>query len=164
MGFSTGMNLATKAQIVQTVVPATYTGAASTDAYLTLKNATHVTFIIQTGAWAGGTAAVTLLQATTVAGGSSKALAFTQMWTNKAAVTSSVLVNTAVVSNTFNLDTANAIYVVEVDASQLDLANNFDCIALHVATPGANADYYAIVAVLGQPRFIAATVPNALVD
>jgi hypothetical protein len=164
MSYSTGLRLATKAVIAQTVPPANYTGAASTDVYVSTRNGPHVTFIIQTGAWAGGTAAVTLLQATTVGAGSAKALAFDTMYTNATDTTTSLLVSTAVVSNTFNLSVANATYVVEVDASSLDAANNFDCVTLHVATPGSNNDYYGVVAVLAPDRYIGTNPPNVLVD
>lgn len=165
MPYSTGLRLATRAQIVNTVYPANYTGAASTDLFISMKNASHVTFLVPTGAWAGGTAAVTVLQASAVAGTGSKAVAFDKMYTNATATTSATLVETTVSSNTFNLDTANALYVVEIDAAQLDTANGFDCVALHVATPGSNNDYYNVVAVLGAGvRYSGTTPPDAKLD
>ena len=120
--------------------------------------------MISTGAWAGGTAAVTLLQATAVAGTSAKALAFDKVYTNATSTSSATLVETTVGSNTFNLDTANALYVVEVDTASMDVGNGFDCIALHVATPGSNNDYYAVTAITGVGRYTGATPPDALTD
>lgn len=164
MPFSTGLRLATRANLVQLIPPANYTGAASTDVYISTKNTPHVTIVIQTGAWAGGTAAVTLLQATAVAGTSSKALAFDTMYTNSGDTTKDTLVSTAVTSNTFNLSVANATYVIEVDAASLDTANSFDCLAVHVATPGANNDYYNALAILMQARYSGSSPPNSLAD
>jgi hypothetical protein len=164
MSYSTGLRLATKGQVVAVIPPANYSGAASTDIYISQKNTSHVTYILKTGAWAGGTAAVTLLQATDVAGTGSKALAFDTVYTNAANTASDLLVKTAVASNTFNLTAANAIYLIEVDTSSLDVTNSFDCLALHVATPGSNADYYDAVAVLFPLRYSGNTPPSALTN
>ena len=118
---------------------------------------------IQTGAWAGGTAAVTLKQALTVAGGSSKALAFTSMWVNTAGAPDT-FTKTAVVSNTFNLDTANLLYLIEVVASDLDVDNVFDCVGVNIASPGANADFYGTTYILGFPRYPADALATSLTD
>lgn len=164
MSYSTGLRLATKAVLAPVIPPANYTGAASTDVYVSTKNGPHVTFVVQTGAWAGGTAAVTLLQATAVAGTASKALAFDTVYTNATDPTTSTLVSTAVVSNTFNLGVANALYVIEVDASSLDVNNGFDCVAVHVATPGGNNDFYSAAAVAAPDRYVGTNPPNLLAD
>lgn len=164
MSFTTGMRLATKAQVAALIPPANYSGAASTDVYVSLKDTAHATIVLQCGAWAGGTAAVTLLQATTVGAAGSKALAFDTVYTNVVDPTTSVLTKTAVVSNTFNLTAANAVYLIEVDAASLDIANSFDCLCVHVATPGSNADYYSAVAVLAPDRYCGNSPPNALAD
>lgn len=147
------------------IVPANYSGAASTDLAISLKKAHAVAFYLTTGAWAGGTAAVTLLQGTAGAGTAtltgSKALAFSSVWTKT--LTDDTPTKVAVVSNTFNLDTANKTYIVEVPAASLDISNGFCTIALHVATPGSNADYYVCVAIV-TPRIAAASPLTTLVD
>jgi hypothetical protein len=142
--------------------PKNYTGAAMTDKYVSLKNYQRLTIIIQTGAWAGGTAAVTLSQATAVAGTGAKALSFTKQFNDVA--TSGTLVETAVVSDTFTIGTASKIWVIEVDASSLDVANNFDCVTLGIATPGANADLYSVSYILSGSRYQQSTPPSAIVD
>lgn len=162
-----GTRLIDKAKLVFGTAPANYSGAASTSDIVSFKDYNHATVIIQTGAWAGGTAAVTLKQATDVAGTGAKALSFAKMWTNDGDTTSDSLAEIAVASDTFNLDTANAMYVVEIDATDLDLANAFDCLRVDVASPGANADYYGVTIVLGHnARFggNVALLPSALVD
>lgn len=133
--------------------PKNYTGAALTETYVSCKSFSQVAIILQTGAWAGGTAAVTLTQASAVAGTGAKALAFAEMYTNSGATTSSVLTKTTVTSNTFNLSAAGVMYCICVDVNNLDIANGFDCLALSVATPGANADYYSAVYVGVNGRY-----------
>lgn len=97
---------------------------------LTILNATTVT---------GG--AVTLLQATDVAGTSAKALEFTKMWANTDTGASDTLVETAVTSNTFTTSTTNSKalkYVIEIEATDLDIANSFDCLRIDVASSAAS--------------------------
>jgi hypothetical protein len=142
--------------------PKNYTGAAMADKYVSLKNHSRLTILIQTGAWAGGTAAVTLLQATAVAGTGAKALGFAKQFNDVA--TSGTLVETAVVSDTFNIGTASKLWVIEVDAASLDLAGGFDCVTLGIATPGANADLYSVSYILSGSRYQQSTPPTALLD
>lgn len=132
--------------------PKNYTGSANTLTYASLKLYEQLLVIIQTGAWAAGTAAVTLKQATAVAGTGTKALAFSWVWINTAAAPGT-FVKTAVTSNTFNLDTPNLMYIIDVFASDLDVDNNFDCVGCNVATPGSNADIYGVIYIGFQPRF-----------
>ena len=37
--------------------------------------------------------------------------------------------------------------MVQIDASQLDSANDFDFVQLNIASPGSNADFYSVVSV-----------------
>jgi hypothetical protein len=142
--------------------PKNWTGAALPDKYVSLKNYKRLTIIINTGAWAAGTAAVTLKQATTVAGAGAKALAFVQQF-NDVAV-DGALVATAVAANTFNLDTAQKLWVIEVDAESLDVANGFDCVTVGIASPGANNDFYSVEYLLSAARYEESTPPSPLVD
>jgi hypothetical protein len=148
-------------KIVEAIAPIDTTGAAQTGNHVSLKGYDHCTIIIQTGAWAGGTSAVTVQQSTVVAGTDDKALTFTAYYTNDGATATDTLTSTAC-SSTFNLDTANAMYVIEIDAASLDTDNNFDCIELNTATPGANADLVSAVYVLSKGRY--KTGATALTD
>ena len=96
--------------------PKNYTGAAATTKYVSLKDYRHLCIQIITGAWAGGTAAVTLSQATAVAGTGAKALGFTKQFND--VTTSGTLVETAVVSDTFTIGTANKLFVIEIDGAR----------------------------------------------
>jgi hypothetical protein len=151
-----------KFKFIRGAEPKNYTGAAMADAYVSLKNYGTLTIKISTGAWAGGTAAVTLTQATAVAGTGAKAIAFTDYWDD--VTTTGTLVKKAAVSNTFNLATANKSYVIHVDDRMLDVAGGFDCVTLAIASPGANNDFYNVEYILGDARYQQATPPSALVD
>jgi hypothetical protein len=143
--------------IVECIEPLDITGSAKDGNYVSLKNAGHVTIVINTGAWAGGTSAVTINQATAVAGTSEKALGFSVMYTNDGAATASALTSTTVGSNTFNLDTANSMYVIEIPADTLDADNDFDCIQLALASPGSNADLVSATYVLSYTSHLGDT-------
>jgi len=75
-----------------------------------------------------------------------------------------IAVNSGASSDTFNLSTANTVHVIEVEASDLDLANNFDCFRVSVASPGANNDFYGIMIYLYGARYPQATPPSAIID
>ena len=151
-------------QEVFVAAPANYTGAVGTTEYVSLKDYRRATIKIQTGAWAAGTAAVTLNEATAVAATGAQALEFEYMYTNAAAVTAPTLVKTAVTSDTFNLSVANALYLIEIDASELSAG--FDCLSVAIASPGANADFYSVSITLSDPRYVdaPARLPVGTVD
>jgi hypothetical protein len=136
------------------------TGAGVNGNYFNLAFARRALLILTTGAWAGGTAAVTLGQATTAAGGSAKALAFSYYYI--ATSTSSVFTKTAVVSNTFNLSAASKIVAIDLNAYDLDINNGFKYVRVEIATPGSNADLLGGVYVPYMPAY--AGLPSTLPD
>ena len=151
-------------KIVEAIAPINTTGAAQAANHISLKNYDHCTIVINTGAWAGGTAAVTVEQSTVVAGTDDKALAFSWMYTNATAPTTDTLTKTAVTANTFNLSVAASMYVIEIPAASLDTDNNFDCIELNTASPGANADLISATYILWRGRYKADVAPTSLTD
>ena len=126
--------------------PKDYNGVAATTEWVNMGKAIRARIIIQTGAWAAGTAAVTLNEATSATGTSSDALDFSFMHTNDGATASPVKTKTTVTTNTFNLDTAGSIYEIEVHRDEMSEDHNYLNIA--VASPGGNADFYSIVMLL----------------
>lgn len=131
--------------------------------YVSLKNYQHATVYISlrtaTGSAAG---AITLKQATAVAGTSEKALGFSYQWANTNADAAETLTKTAVTSDTFNnAGTANneELYVIEVDADTLDTDNGFDC--FRVALADMTATTATVIYVLSQPRCIDQTTHMA---
>lgn len=106
------------------VVPST-----STPDYIKMRNFTRceVLILVKNATTVTGSA-ITLKQATSAAGGSEKALAFTTMLSNIDLAASDVMARTAVTSNTFTTDATNSknlLYRVDVKAEDLDHANGF---------------------------------------
>lgn len=132
-------------------VPIDTTGAAVASDWVHLKNHRRALVVIMQGAWAGGTPAVTLEQATAAAGTGNKALDLEEYWQGTA-LTDDIYARTAVVSDTFNLPaTANTVTLIEVHAQDLDVNNGFDWFSVKIASPGANADLISVLIILGDP-------------
>lgn len=148
-------------KIVWAAAPKDITGAGLTGDWVNLKNHRKIAIILMSGAWAGGTAAVTLNEATDNAGTGSAALAFSYQYV-ATGLTSDTLVKTAVTSNTFDISAANKLHVIEVLAS--DLSSGFTHIQCAVATPGSNADLLAMAYVLYSGSYLErpGTMPSVI--
>tara|TARA_R110000772_G_scaffold23646_1_gene63134 strand:+ start:7655 stop:8137 length:483 start_codon:yes stop_codon:yes gene_type:complete len=117
--------------------------------YVSMKDYTNLTIVltVDNATTVTGTA-VTLKQASAVAGTGEKALSFDKMWANIDTGASDTMVETAVTSDTFTTDTTNAKnlkYQIEINESDLDLANDFTCVRI---------DCLAMVAALGNVEYI----------
>jgi hypothetical protein len=84
---------------------------------------------------------VTLKQATAIAGTNEKALNFTRMLANVDYAASKTMVETAVTNNPFTTQTVNSkdsLYIIDIDADDLDVAGGYDCVRVdgtgHAAT------------------------------
>lgn len=127
------LNLTDIAKIVQgsPIIGALATTNGDCD-YVSMKNFDRCTIVISVDnatTVTGG--AITLKQATAVAGTSEQTLAFSTMWANTDCAAGDTLTETAVTSNTFTTattDNKNLMYVIEVKAGDLDVANGFDCL------------------------------------
>lgn len=123
-----------QAHLVQATTLAALTSTAGDAAYVSLKGYRRVTVVVDiaNATTVTGTA-VTLKQATAVAGTGEKPLGFTRMLANTdvgAGNAPSNYTETAVSNNTFTSSTTNSKrlrYIIEVDAEDLDVANGFDC-------------------------------------
>lgn len=134
--------------------PADVNGAGISGDWFNLKYYRKITFVLLQGAWAGGTPAVTLEQATSNTGAGAKALEFTKRWSKTALAATSVFAESVVSNNAFNLTTTpNTMTVLEVDAEDLDNNNNYAYVRLVVASPGAFADLLAGFALLADGRY-----------
>lgn len=148
-----GRKLMQEALPIWVSAPADYNAAPSVGAYISMKGYQSVMFVITTGAWAAGTAVVTINEATNIAAGGAQALAFTEYWTNAAAAASANLVRT-VCANTFTMiNQANTLYAVEITADSLTTNTGYDCISLAIASPGAHADLYSAIAIGFRTRY-----------
>lgn len=109
--------------------------------------------------------AVALAQATAIAGTGTKALAFTKAWRNIDTAATDTLVEFAVVSNTFTLDTTNSkplMYFIDVDPASLDVAGGFDCFRVTLAN--AVAQVVSAQYLLWTSRYAKATPATAVID
>jgi hypothetical protein len=97
--------------------------------------------------------AITLNQATAVAGTGSKALAFTTMFAVADSSAGVIPAQVAVVSNTFTTSAVNSKsgwYFIEVRSTDLDMKNGFDC--LQVGVGNATASTIDVLYTL-RPRY-----------
>lgn len=154
------------AKFIAAFGPVDTTGAGQDGVWVSMKNYSKLAIVLQTGAWAGGTAAVTLEQATAAADTDAKALAFTSYLkaydTDDTPDDAGAIVSVA--SNTFNVgDNANVL-VIEVKAGDLDINNNFAFVRVRTATPGANADLISGLYILYDGNFSGkpTTLPSVL--
>lgn len=140
--------------------------SSSTPDYVSLKDYGHVTAIVLVkNATTVTGSAITLKQATAVAGTSEKALSFATAFRNIDTAAADALAEFTVSSDTFTTDATNSknlMYVIEVDAAQLDVTNGFDC--FRVGTGNATAATVTVLYILSSPRYSQATPPAAITD
>lgn len=151
-------------RVIPAFVPIDTNGAGQDGDWINLKYWRRALIVIMKGAWAGGTPAVTLQQATDATGSGAKALSFAKQLKGTALTADQPSINT-VTSDTFNLAaTANEFHLIDVHSQDLDLANNFAYIRVRVASPGANADLIAGLYILGDGTWAGkpSTLPTAI--
>lgn len=134
--------------------------------YVSLKNWGRCQVVIALDC-GGSTAAstISLLQATAVAGTGEKALGFTTYWYNTDTAAGDTLTKGTASSDTFDTgdtDNKNELYVIDVDASDLDAANDFDCLSVSVGD-AANTDG-AVLYILSEPRYGETAPKTAITD
>ncbi|MGE0229986.1 MAG: hypothetical protein AB7I38_17075 [Dehalococcoidia bacterium] len=122
-------------------------GGANSGDYISLKNARRVAVVFLSGlGTAGDDPTLTLQQAQDVAGTGVKALNFTEILRKQAATSLAAVAQwtrtTQAAANTYTNGTSaeeDLVWVVEIDPTQLDVENGFDCIRATVADVGGNA-------------------------
>lgn len=148
MAINLNANLSEQVKVViglDPIVPST-----STPDYVSLKNFERcmVLVLVKNATTVTGSA-ITLKQATAVAGTSEKALSFSKAWRNIDTAAADVLSEFAVSSDTFTTDSTNSknlMYVMEVKAEDLDVNNGFDC--LRAGTGNATAATVTVIYLL----------------
>lgn len=130
-------------------------GYGKCTAVISVKNATTVTG-----------SAITMKQATTVAGGGEKALPFSRAWQNIDTAASDTLAEVAVTADTFTTDNTNSknlLYVVEVRPDDMDVHGGFDCV--RVGTGNATAATVHVTYLLWPCRYGGlGAKPSAILD
>ena len=141
------------------------TPSSSTPDYVSLKNAERLLVVIMADNGATVTAsAITLKQATAVAGTGEKALAFATYWANTDTGAADALTETTATSNTFstdNTDNKNLLYVLDVKPTDLDINNNFDCV--RVGTGNAANTVLSVLYLLAN-KYRKDAPPTAITD
>lgn len=131
------MNLVENFQIVEAITP--QAGAAITGDYISLKNANHVTVLVHIAQGHADPVAITIEQATAVAGTGSKAIAKdVPIYLVADAATSDLFVaQTPGVGLSSGAALKHKIIAFEIDAEDLDVAGGFDCLTVKTAASNA---------------------------
>ena len=155
---TSGVKHVDKIVFVEAFAPAVPSSATPT--CVSLKYFDHITFLIKykNATTVTGTA-VTINQGTSGAGtttlAGTKALAFTKMYAAVNAADTHNMTETAVVSSTFTTDSTNSqsgLYIVEISAIDLDVANKFNTIQIGLGN--ATAATIQVWYILGpSPRY-----------
>lgn len=125
-------------KFVMGAAPAALTSTAGDGDYVSLKNFRRLTILISVlnGSTVTG-GAITLIQAKEVAGSTTKALSFTKAFRNIDCAAGDTLAEFTVSGDTFTTDTTNSkqlLYVIEIDASMLDIDGGYECLRVDSAS------------------------------
>ena len=155
---TSGVRHVDKIVLVEALAPVVPSSATPT--VVSLKGYDHITILVNyKNATTVTGSAITLNQGTGGAGTTTltatKALGFTKMYANVNLSDTHAATETAVVSNTFTTDATNSqsgIYMIEISAIDLDIANGFKDIQVGVAN--ATAATIQVWYILGPtPRY-----------
>ncbi len=137
---------------------------------VSLKNYNRCCIVIMVNNTTTGVtgSAIGLTQSQDVSNTAGKTLAFTTAYRSLNCGTSGnndTLSSFAVASNTFTTDatsSVNHLYVIEVNETDLDVANNFDCVTVSLGT-GVNCNV-SVLFILYPAKYGKAPPPSAIVD
>jgi hypothetical protein len=139
--------------------------AGRTGTYISLKTGQKVTFVFEITQGNAATVACSVVQATTAGGAGSKAIAGAvfKIWTCLDVATSDVFASqTDAASFTTDAALKNKLVVIEVDASQLDIAGGFAYVA--PVTGASNvANLTACLSVVLGSTYQQAAIPSRVV-
>ena len=137
--------------VVKGIAPQDVNGSAVSGDYISLKDYQDVLIVINLKGLAGAMAC-TLTQATAVAGTGAKTLGFDHHYISGA--NDDTYVKTTVSSDTFNVASTddNMTILIPVLAENLDVDNEFDCLRVNFADPGAS-NFVAVDYILGNGAY-----------
>lgn len=149
-------------KFVEAITP--QAGAAITGDYVSLKNATEAYIYVNINQANAATVAITVEQATDVAGTNSKAITnVVPIWANQDTVASDTLVRqTDAVSFTTSAATKQKMVIFKIDPALLDVAGGFTSIT--VKTGASNAANITSALYLLDSKRNQATPPSMIVD
>lgn len=159
-----GFNLAEDVKVVMALKPQVNTGAL-VGAYVSLKNYAIAHILVETDQANAATLAITIEQASAVAGTGSKVITnVVPIWANQATATNDTLVRaTDAVSFTTSAALAQKQVLFRIDPASLDVANGFDCITVKIAASNV-ANIVGATYILAGSRFHEATPETAVLD
>ena len=158
-------------QVCAAFKPVDFNAAAQTGDWVSLKNYQRCTCLLFGKAGSAGTdLTVTLEQATSVAGGSSKNLTTITRVDKKEGAdlfaigqyTTDTQAAAATYTNTNN-EQSDQIYLIDVLAEDLDIANDFDCMRMSI-NAGNASKIVAGLYILQGPKFGTDPLPAAITD
>jgi hypothetical protein len=155
----TPFDLIENGKYIPAFAPLDITGAGVDGDLVSMALCERLFIVLQCGAWAGGTSAVTVTQEASASGSSNTAVAFAKKWEG-VALTDDIPAEVAVTSNTFNLDTANEFHVIKILPSML--TDGYTHVRVRCATPGSNADLLAGFYVMSGLKYEGAFPPTAI--
>lgn len=150
-------------KIVNLLAPAA-DAAGRTSAYVSLKHALKAWILVHINQGNAATILLSLLQASAVAGTGSKVFTVSsKIWSNLATAASDTLIaRTPAVNYTTDAGVALKQVLFEIDPTQLDLANGFDCVG--ISTGASNAANITAAQLIAATRYPAATPPSMVID
>ena len=163
--------LVEEAQIVAAIIPVDSQGGANTGDYVSLKNFERCSIIVFKAAGvAGDDPVITVTQAQDVAGTGVKELNFTRIDAKVGAQTGigqfTTVAQTA--GNTYTdavSAEAQALFVIEFQAEDLDVNNGFDCLKVAVPDTGSGgAQLLCALYVLRGAKYAKNPLPSAIID
>lgn len=160
-----------KLMIVAGIIPVDLESGANNGDWVSLKNYGRCAVVVYKAAGtAGDDPVITLKQATDVSGTNAKALNFTRI-DAKVGVQTGIGQFTTVTQAAANTYTdavsaeAQAVFVVDIKAEDLDIDGGFDCLQLSIPDTGsAGAEIGSAFYLLHEPRYAKATLDSAIVD
>lgn len=153
-----------KCKPIQAINPKTTNGAL-TGAYISLKNAVKVWIILNFTQAVGHATAITVEQASAIAGTGSKVISVVQpIWANEDTAASDELVRqTNAVGYTVAADVKNKTVVIQIDPATLDINNGFDCIVVKTAA-SAQVTNFVSASYFIENKYSQATPPSNVID
>ena len=156
--------------IVEGFLPVNLATGNQTGDWISMSKYNHATVCFYGAVGStGDDPTITLLQATTNTGAGSKALNFTDIYRKQAATnltgTTVFTHTTQAAGNTYTNATAAEqalLWCIEIDATDLDVSNNFDFIQANVADVGANIQEGCSWIILSEARYKEEILPTAL--
>lgn len=147
-------------QLVSAIVPVDLQTGANNGDWVCMKNYDRLTVIVFKGiGTAGDDPVLTMAQATDVAGTGVKALTFTRIWAKVGTQTglgTFTLVTQAAASTYTDAVSAEAqaLWMIEIEAGDLDRANGFDCVRFNIPDVGGNAQIGCALYLLRNSRYL----------